>query len=718
MSSEQMVVNPYDFIPFGNGPDRKPLDEYKSDEMLSGWFDVQLEIKSPLIIPDVSHVTPEAVEVRKKDRTVTEIHNHYGFFRLPDGTPAIPGSALRGMLRSVYEAATDSCLPFLPKEPDHPISQRTPLFAAFKDRGLLCFDPNTGVWTLYKTKAYYIETTRSAVASGKFQGYRQGQKIRFSVNTNGSVVLGHGDQEGWLQFNVPVDPKNPYHVALLQPRESVHQEKENELGKEDVSMCQSLRTAVFDSKENVKKSRLDSTEPDLLQCLLDVQKNGGAVPCYYFIVERGGKKLVYLSGAAVGRVRQRRNWKDIMGEHGPCSQLDCLCPACALFGTVQGGGTAGRVFISNAEPVEISAPAERTLPILSAPRTSAFEFYLRKPVENATYWNFDYYGVKASYSYEKDGETRTVSYTDYRDLSEATPRGRKMYWHGAPRTDSRKSRQNATMEAIDEGNFRFRIRFDRVTPAQLGDLLWCVTLGNNKENDKYRHKLGHGKPVGYGSVKLTASPVTLRELSPEDGFSVRIRTVDPETYMEASEQGSAIRAEQRDAILRMTDFDAAKDLTVAYPTGWDNRGVETVYAWFAANRVSADDVLTLPEPTDDSLALPSPRGKRPSRENAQRNNSGSSFYGGTRQSGGKSRQGSGAHQDADSGALVYGAVLRGVRVSNTSGRNVFFILPGTRINGHYYARNGEFFARGDLVDVKVLSYSERFQTYDVEVLGR
>ena len=138
----------------------------------------------------------------------------------------------------------------------------------------------------------------------------------------------------------------------------------------------------------------------------------------------------------------------------------------------------------------------------------------------------------------------------------------------------------------------------------------------------------------------------------------------------------------------------------------------------SANRVSADDVLTLPEPTDDSLALPSPRGKRPSRENAQRNNSGSSFYGGTRQSGGKSRQGSGAHQDADSGALVYGAVLRGVRVSNTSGRNVFFILPGTRINGHYYARNGEFFARGDLVDVKVLSYSERFQTYDVEVLGR
>ena len=115
--SEGFVVNPYDFIPFGNGPERRPLEAHSDGLLHSGWFDVTLRIKTPLIIPDGSHFTTEDVSVRKGEKERMEQHRHYRFFRRPDGTLSIPGSTLRGLIRSVYEAATDSCLPFLPKEP-------------------------------------------------------------------------------------------------------------------------------------------------------------------------------------------------------------------------------------------------------------------------------------------------------------------------------------------------------------------------------------------------------------------------------------------------------------------------------------------------------------------------------------------------------------------------------------------------------------------------
>ncbi len=610
----EYAINPYNFIPFGEGPERKPLEKYYQENLLSGWFYVNLQIRTPLIIPDAAHPDTETITVQKMDRrtgrqkTETFVHKSYGFFKDADGRPAIPGSSLRGMLRSVYEAATDSCLPFLLKnDPAHPISQRTPLYAAFKDRGLLRYDKDSGQWSLYSVKAYTNEVKKQDVITGKYLGYKNGQKVRFSVHSGNAFSLGSGPEEGWLQFNIPVAPNKPYHVAVLQAKEQKYTEKVSALGPEDVSLYQSLFTSVHDTNDT-SNHRLVSTLKDLMNCLEQVKREGGAVPCYYFIVERDGKKLVYLSGAAVGRVRQRRRWPDIMGQHSPCDQLDELCPTCALFGTVKDGGTAGRLTFSDAEALEYSEPEKRILPILSTPRTSSFEFYLRKPHPDATYWNFDYYGV---YSYEKDGKTITVPYTDYRDLVEATPRGRKAYWHGEPQTTNKKSRMNATMAAMDKGNFRFRVGFDRITRKQLGDLLWCVTLGENDPEGNYCHKLGHGKPVGYGSVKMTVNEVNLRTItmSPDQCFSVNILSEDPASFMEAPERESALQAPQAKAILAMADTGKTKDKQVAYLTGADGN----IYSWFSANRMSADDLLTLPEPMDEDLTLPTRRERRPAR---------------------------------------------------------------------------------------------------------
>lgn len=717
----EYAVNPYNFIPFGEGPDRKPLDEYYPRPLESGWIDVRLAIKTPLIIPDASHPDSEPLPNQKPDKNGKQpVHKSYRFFKDAEGKPAIPGSSLRGMLRSVYEAATDSCLPFLKDDPKTPISQRTPLYAAFKNRGLLCYDRKSGIWSLYRAKATIIETTKAEVSTGKYLGHTNGQMVHFAIQEDGSVSLDCGSEEGWLQFNIPVDPDKAYHVAILRKGALEYEEKEVDLSEDAASMYQSLHTAIFDTKRFDYAQNMVSTLKDLGTCLDSVHAIGGAVPCYYFIVERNQKRLVYLSGAAVGRVRQHRLWPEIMGQHSPCTKRNNLCPACALFGTVQDEGSAGHLMFSDAEAMEWSEPKARILPILSTPRTSSFEFYLRKPDPAATYWNFDYYGVKSSYTCEKDGETKTVSFTDFRDLKEATPRGRKMYWHGLAKTVSQKGKLNNTMEAVDSGTFRFRVGFDRITRKQLGDLLWCITLGENKalEDGAHQlHKLGHGKPVGYGSVKLTVDKVCFRRVTTEPGFSVHVSECGAAELM-AEGRDSALQRPQVEAVLRMTDLRATEGKTVAYLTGWDNGGRETIYAWFGANRMSAEDVLTLPEPTDADITLPTRRGKRPARPPFQRN--GPPRENKPFQRNGPPRGNKPAPQNGTARRVCKGEVLQNAHVTglNKNGTAAYFEHPGMDHPGYCVIPKGMTLKPGNLADVSVEGYNDVHGTYVVKLLPR
>ena len=91
-------------------------------------------------------------------------------------------------------------------------------------------------------------------------------------------------------------------------------------------------------------------------------------------------------------------------------------------------------FLEEPEKVHLS---EHTLQILSSPRATAFEFYLKKPDDNATYWNYDFYGVTEGGNAGSGDKT----YTNYYHLDKATPRGRKMYWHH-PLTPDDKEKRN------------------------------------------------------------------------------------------------------------------------------------------------------------------------------------------------------------------------------------------------------------------------------------
>ena len=139
---------------------------------------------------------------------------------------------------------------------------------------------------------------------------------------------------------------------------------------------------------------------------------------------------------------------------------------------------------------------------LSSPKESYMPFYLKREKEEKS-------SKKNVWSYDADG---------------VTLRGRKFYWHWDYETYKQKhpnmtyipyerekenenemkiqpTDRNATIELVKpKQEFRFKIYFDQITEQQLQELLWTVSLGTNDANSGNCYKIGHGKPLGLGSV--------------------------------------------------------------------------------------------------------------------------------------------------------------------------------------------------------------------------
>ena len=341
-----------------------------------------------------------------------------------------------------------------------------------------------------------------------------------------------------------------------------------------------------------------TNQSEMLICALEeVEKGSGdLVPVWYKIV---GNEC-YLSHSSIGRVLQRNKWRDILGNYAPCSDPASLCPACQLFGTTEAGGFKGRISCGDAVPVygiRQESLQFRELPILAGPRPSAFEFYLKRPVPNATYWNFDYHVVGLQDSAE------------YRSVPNTGIRGRKFYWHSIPdKTDARpqNDKMNTTMEILSPGeknSFRFRLFFDRITEEQLSQLIWVVTLGENKADGRQMHKIGHGRPLGYGSVRLTVEKKTIRKFVREDNGTVNFLLQEeklPEEVLCPWPDTGAVKA-----ILAMTHINAASGKVVGYPMEEGKKGDVTIYNWFGKNRRSKgpDQLLPYPVVKNKNLAV-------------------------------------------------------------------------------------------------------------------
>lgn len=177
-----------------------------------------------------------------------------------------------------------------------------------------------------------------------------------------------------------------------------------------------------------------------------------------------------------------------------------------LFGWVQEGNRktsmAGRVFFEDAvfesanDKGEVWYTKDYIVPaILASPKPTTFQHYLSQ--DKAT-------------QHDPDNKPSLAHYAT--SSAQTQIRGNKWYWHKgqSPKieidkhgTDLEKVKTQTTrIRPIKEGvTFKAKIRFENLRKEELGALLWALALPG-KNGEEYRHKFGMGKPLGMGAVEI------------------------------------------------------------------------------------------------------------------------------------------------------------------------------------------------------------------------
>ncbi len=599
MDNGRMFVNPYNFVPLGDGSKRKLYAS--ASETITGEIVCTLEIKTPLAIPDT-----------EKQTTKKEVVKKYDFMSVA-GKYIIPGSEIRGMIRNIYETITDSCLSVINS---NIITKResTPL----KETGLLKWEGSG--WKLYKAsrstaysnvtisnttyklsgKRYVVrnwyfftgldlaqwkKTINEAIASSDdFESFKDmlAEKKMFVVNN------GHKDDKNSLTIKkgktrVNITRKWGPHYS----RSGVKKAFGNKpLGDEYTE--ESVNCSFFEIDEKSKPFDIqDSMVENLIEVLesyalynqknskvfdnITPKKDGDMYPAFYSVGYNGA--VSRLAPAQISRVAFRKTVRDLLGSYAPCKDITSLCSGCNLFGAVlKNGSKASRVRFTDAVPNGKITFSDKYIPlkVLSSPKVTSVEFY-SLPSEIDSYvdvkkWDYDSQGVVL--------------------------RGRKFYLHNPKAavdssvysesesvTSSKGNALNASFKLATSGEFTFKVFFDRITKDELKSLVWSLVLGNRDKTEKcYCHKLGHGKPLGLGSVLISVDKIKKR--TTKDGYS--LDNIDIDCLMKEYAP-PIIGTPTYAALMAICDYDYAKDENIAYPIGKNNKGEENAMHWFSLN---------------------------------------------------------------------------------------------------------------------------------------
>ncbi len=469
----------------------------------TGYIGMEIETKTPL------YIRRSGKEGEAGD---SDFYKQAGKYR-------IPGSSLRGMIRTMVEITSWSRFGYSIASDDEgkgiKYFYRTFGSKVVKNDYSKCFIGGDKANNLYgKVKAGYFYKKglnsyeiRSASIIGKKQIFRVEDNLVVEQGLNKSISIKDPESHKF-KLNKDYDEKSE-HVYFKYREETAHKHTvpmeytkvtirkydgnpkadeefegylicsgympNNERGKhlhwvishEDTNpkilkISKDLMDAYKDDCDRIKPAKDDK----------ESKIKGNAVPCFYLTDERGDVKSFGFTGYF--RIPYEKKVTDFLPKDTQCG-VDI---AESIFGDKDSFMT--RVFFEDALLAENSADKVTTsykIPkILSGPKPTSFQLYL---------------------------EQSTNVIKNYNDQTKI--RGNKLYWHqDGNNWDERAIKGNETqytkIKPINAGaKFQGRIRFENLSDVEMGALLFVLDLPEG-----LAHKIGMAKPLGLGSIRMNA----------------------------------------------------------------------------------------------------------------------------------------------------------------------------------------------------------------------
>jgi CRISPR-associated protein (TIGR03986 family) len=526
---------PYNFValPKQAQPVDSPVaqvDQSRYDDaLLTGQIQCEFETKSPLYTRCL--MSPEFFREYgdKKFHELTQAQREErAQFYQQHSNPVVPGSSLRGMIRTLVEIisfgkfldVTDKQLVFRAVAEGKNTTALGAYYSKLAKNGMAFkakagyMTQNNGIWHI--CPASVINGVSFARVKCDATRIFSLPKHKNSCNAYGPIYFAPNPVASGK--NMLVTTVQDKKAADLQAGVLV---KSGKMGgkKHDYIVfssdaTQTLIEIPFELEQNYRQ-QISREQRELLQGFDKHDEAIGVLqvdqPVFYLTYE---DKLVYFGHLPLMRLPYEKKPLDLVPK--PLRSPTHIDLAEKLFGYVGKGNKgkyeqdalAGRVFFSDAvlapDQTNVWYSDKPVVPqILSGPKPTSFQLYLTQQ--------------------QPDDKLKLQHY----DSSDTTLRGYKLYWHKGEKPAFEEKKDE--MDVIDEKTwtirnesgqpvpdtqhtlikpvkagvkFTFTIRFENLHPVELGALLWAIEPTPFARNRSICHKLGMGKPLGLGSIQI------------------------------------------------------------------------------------------------------------------------------------------------------------------------------------------------------------------------
>lgn len=713
--------NPYNFIPAPDPPptdtdlrDHAPLGHHRyHPDHWSGRIGVNLTTVTPLLIPDAATATDH------------DGHRVLGLRLGPDGAPYLPPTSVKGMLRSAYEAITNSrfgifeshterlafrmnareALHFVPVRieehhgalnarllpgrsgisrdgrpsvirtervngrdvevrlmyaawlPRYQKYRRADIPAMDKGEGM-CALKYAGTTTLPKHRHYvHVRVSQRTHSSRRFD-YLKVEEIRPATpgapppsgweggwaHITGRNVMNKHDERVFLQTS----------SSRLEPLSQSVIEKWQCL----IEDYQAIHEGDLEERRRRGYSPDDYVGHDPGQtgwsrqvCQPSMRNLADGTLCYAEVKNRAGSgfDVLVLYPVMISRDLYELAPSTLMPPNlRPALDIDQLSPADRVFGWIKGNGHGsfrGQMRVGSAtceqgaaaiEHLDVRDPEGLALAILGQPKPQQARFYSAKdkegrPLESVSAKEEGYskpeQGLRGrkSYPHQRQGEQKDYWSTERLPQEPLSQRlgGQHVYQEFRRLPDSEhenriRDKQNRSIRAWvkPETTFRLDLQVTNLSALELGALLWLLSLPAG-----HYLRLGLGKPLGFGSVRLEIDGLDLRDgeaiaqdyhrLMEREGEGRRVLDPADTRFVELVEiYTKAVMSTYRDENFENVPFIRAflhacrgNNLPVHYPrTSQVASSSSKIYEWFVDNERSSRHAL--PSLEEENRGLP------------------------------------------------------------------------------------------------------------------